>query len=302
MARARTIKPGFFQNEFMASKAPEVQLLFLGLLTIADRDGRLEDRPLKIKGQVFPFTEIDIDAALNELASTSDPFQDAPFIFRYTVDGRRYIQVVNWEKHQNVHPKEVPSTIPPMPCFSGHACVEKHGSTSMHEGKAGELHGPAAERCGSRAAFPSLPSLPSCTSIPSLPSSPSPADAGSGGGGEAIKENFYLPVGYKVPSPIAENPEFLAVVIEWCQYLFGKLGAVVQFQTLDKHLRDAIRHGPEATRWAVDSAMEFGWRAPNWKGLATRGVEQNGTVRKPKTKNQLALEKIAREAEIHEQA
>ncbi len=56
MARARSIKPGFFHNEFMASKRPEVQLLFLGLLTIADREGRLEDRPVKIKGQIYSLT------------------------------------------------------------------------------------------------------------------------------------------------------------------------------------------------------------------------------------------------------
>lgn len=138
MARARSIKPGFFQNEFMASKRPEVQLLFLGLLTIADREGRLEDRPVKIKGQVFPYTDIDVDSALSELAAIEDPFQDQPFIYRYVINGRRYIQIANWSKHQNVHPKEFESKIPPMDTAMhessmGHACQEKRGSGVEHE-------------------------------------------------------------------------------------------------------------------------------------------------------------------------
>lgn len=114
MARTRSIKPGFFQNEFMARKRPESQLLFIGLLTIADREGRIEDRPAKIKASVFPYADVDVEAAIDELASIDDPFQDQPFIYRYIVDGRRYIQIVNWDKHQNVHPKEPESCIPAM--------------------------------------------------------------------------------------------------------------------------------------------------------------------------------------------
>ena len=49
MARARNIKPGFFKNEFLAEMPCEVRLLFIGLWTLADREGRLEDRPKRIK-------------------------------------------------------------------------------------------------------------------------------------------------------------------------------------------------------------------------------------------------------------
>jgi hypothetical protein len=42
-----------------------------------------------------------------------DALQDRGFILRYVVQGIRYIQVVNFEKHQRPHSNETPSAIPP---------------------------------------------------------------------------------------------------------------------------------------------------------------------------------------------
>lgn len=105
MARSRNIKPGFFLNEELAEIEPLGRLLFAGLWTIADREGRLEDRPRRIKAAVLPYDDCDVDHLLNELYKQK-------FIIRYEVDGARYIQITNWHKHQNPHCKEKPSTIP----------------------------------------------------------------------------------------------------------------------------------------------------------------------------------------------
>ena len=106
MARARNIKPGFFANDLLAEVSPLGRLLWIGLWTQADREGRLEDRPKRIKAQVLPYDECDVGALLDEL-------QDNGFLERYSVDGNQYLQVVNWAKHQDPHYKEVKSTIPP---------------------------------------------------------------------------------------------------------------------------------------------------------------------------------------------
>jgi len=106
LARTRAIKPGFFQNEYLAELPLEARLLFIGLWTLADRDGRLEDRPKRIKGAIFPYEEIDVDKALLLLAESPERF-----IVRYEVDGKRYIQIVNFGKHQHPHHKEKPSII-----------------------------------------------------------------------------------------------------------------------------------------------------------------------------------------------
>ena len=53
--RARNIKPGFFKNDTLAELEFAARLLFIGLWGLADRAGRLEDRPKKIKAEVFPY-------------------------------------------------------------------------------------------------------------------------------------------------------------------------------------------------------------------------------------------------------
>lgn len=105
--RARSLKPGFFQNEHLAALSPHARLLFAGLWCIADREGRMEDRPQRIKASIFPYESIDIEALLTELATSS-----GNFIIRYQTDENHFIQVVNFRRHQTPHIKECASTIP----------------------------------------------------------------------------------------------------------------------------------------------------------------------------------------------
>lgn len=106
--RARSIKPGFFRNADLLECDPLTRILFAGLWCLADRDGRLIDRPKQIKIEVMPCDNCDVDAMLTDLASKG-------FIIRYQHDGKRFLQVQNFLKHQNPHVKEPPSDIP-APC------------------------------------------------------------------------------------------------------------------------------------------------------------------------------------------
>lgn len=104
MARLRTIKPGFFTNEYLAECGPEAMILFAGLWCIADREGRLEDRPARIKVECLPYFNADPNDLLQRL-------HDRGFIQRYEADGSSFIQVLKFSKHQTPHVKEKPSTI-----------------------------------------------------------------------------------------------------------------------------------------------------------------------------------------------
>lgn len=135
MARARNIKPSLFKNEILGQADPIYTLLFQSLWLLADREGRLEDRPMRIKAETFPYRDgLNIDAMLSWLHENG-------FIVRYSSrenpnDSRenRYIQVVNFFKHQNPHKNEAESTIP---CFSnGCTTSEKIGTTSEKIGSA----------------------------------------------------------------------------------------------------------------------------------------------------------------------
>jgi len=105
MARARNIKPGFFKNEDLAECSPWARLCFIGLWTLADRAGRLEDRPKRIKGELFPYDTVDVEPLLQELARYG-------FIERYETDGVRVIAIPKFADHQKPHSKEKPSELP----------------------------------------------------------------------------------------------------------------------------------------------------------------------------------------------
>ena len=107
MARARNIKPSLFKNEVLGVADPLFTLAFEGLWVLADREGRLEDRPLRIKAETFPYRDgVNMDAILGWLHENG-------FILRYTIDGANYILVLAFHDHQNPHKNEIESVIPP---------------------------------------------------------------------------------------------------------------------------------------------------------------------------------------------
>ena len=106
--RARNIKPGFFRDEQLMQVPPLGRILFAGLWCLADREGRLPDRPAQIKWDILPADDCDINALLDELSARG-------FIRRYIVDGTKYIEVTRFLAHQNPHHKEKASIIPPPP-------------------------------------------------------------------------------------------------------------------------------------------------------------------------------------------
>jgi hypothetical protein len=106
--RARLLKPGFFSDADLVDLEPLTRLLFIGLWCLADREGRLVDRPRDIRMQVLPSDRCDCDAMLGALAA-------GRFIIRYEVDGERLIQIRKFTAHQQVHRNEAASKLPP-PC------------------------------------------------------------------------------------------------------------------------------------------------------------------------------------------
>jgi hypothetical protein len=113
MMRSRIISPEFFRDEDIARLEEVQKVLFIGLWTLSDRQGRLVDNQVYIKSNLFPYSDVitsnDIARHLDALASPH------PFIIRYTVEGKRFIQIKNWDKYQRVHPHERQSSIPPVP-------------------------------------------------------------------------------------------------------------------------------------------------------------------------------------------
>ncbi|MGC8054817.1 hypothetical protein ACP3WB_23960, partial [Salmonella enterica] len=90
MARARNIKPAIMVNEDLASLPPLTRLLFIYLWMLADREGRLEDRPNRIAVQALPYDRsADVEAMLDTLCNEG-------FIQRYEAAGVKVIHIVSF--------------------------------------------------------------------------------------------------------------------------------------------------------------------------------------------------------------
>jgi hypothetical protein len=99
MARARNIKPAFFDNDELAENEPLGRLLFIGLWTLCDFNGNLEWRSKRIQKQLLAYDKCDID----KLAINLDK---SGFVRFYSDGDKIYLNVVNFSKHQNPHKNE----------------------------------------------------------------------------------------------------------------------------------------------------------------------------------------------------
>jgi hypothetical protein len=109
MSRARNIKPSLMADDDLANLPALTRLLFVFLPMLADREGKLEDRPARIAAQALPYDrDADVDGMLAALAA-------AQLIDRYRVDGKAYLQIRNFDRDQNPHMREVASEIPDNP-------------------------------------------------------------------------------------------------------------------------------------------------------------------------------------------
>ena len=114
MARIRYLKPDFFKDEHLKELPFEARILFSGLWCWADKEGRLEDRSERIKVEIMPYDQVDVEKLLDLLAKPKNG-SGRPFIQRYEVGGEKYIQIISWDKHQKPHHTEKKSLIPPPP-------------------------------------------------------------------------------------------------------------------------------------------------------------------------------------------
>lgn len=109
-ARIRTIKPELWQDERIGDLSRDARLLFVGLVTMADDEGRLRALPAGILGHVFPYDQDapkKLDGWLSEVEATG-------MIVGYQNGGRPYMAFRNWARHQKIN-RASDSVLPPPP-------------------------------------------------------------------------------------------------------------------------------------------------------------------------------------------
>ena len=108
MARKRMVDPNIWQSEDFNSLPLLGRLLFIGMFSNADDEGRGVANPVFLRSMVFPYDEsirgADIEKALSEIGSKMS-------VLLYSHDGKQYYQLTNWDKWQRVD-KPKPSLFP----------------------------------------------------------------------------------------------------------------------------------------------------------------------------------------------
>jgi hypothetical protein len=123
MSRIRTIKPEFVQSESTGNLSRDARLLFILIWTIADDVGRTRAASRMLASVLYPYD----DDVPDLIDGWLDELEQRACIRRYDVNGARYLEVVNWLKHQKIdHPS--PSRLP---AFSAGLAKVREASRSL---------------------------------------------------------------------------------------------------------------------------------------------------------------------------
>jgi hypothetical protein len=105
--RIRTLKPEIWEDQAVGKLGPWERLLFIGLITMADDDGRLLALPTAIAGRVFPWDA----SAAGKVAGWLRRVAQVDLVLLYQCEGIDYIQIRSWSSHQKIN-RKVDSRLP----------------------------------------------------------------------------------------------------------------------------------------------------------------------------------------------
>lgn len=108
MARIRSLKPEFFMSDSTGAVSFGARLLFAGLWTLVDREGRWIWRPKMVKAHIFPHDRDEV-VSVEEWATE---LVRADMVRFYQDDEAVYVWLPAFLKHQRPHPKEPASVLP----------------------------------------------------------------------------------------------------------------------------------------------------------------------------------------------
>lgn len=114
MPRRRMIDPGFWEDPTMGTLSIPARLLFIGMISHADDEGRLEVEPRYLRRAVFGFDDVTVADVVELLDEIRRLCRSVQF---YQVDGRSFAAFRNWHRYQYIQ-KAQASRLPPPPDFT----------------------------------------------------------------------------------------------------------------------------------------------------------------------------------------
>lgn len=108
MARIRTIKPEFWEDEKLAELPVHARLLFIGTWNFADDNGALLANPVLMKSHIFPYEDIGIST----ISEWIDMLVENGMLIRTTYNGKDYLVIRKFLIHQKINRKSIRINIP----------------------------------------------------------------------------------------------------------------------------------------------------------------------------------------------
>lgn len=109
MSRKRFVDPEMWRDPAVSKMTRDERLMFVGLITIADDEGRLAASPAALQGALYPN---DPSVSPNRVRRWRDGIvAKLPNVHLYAHDGVEYVSLRRWERYQKPsHP--TPSKLP----------------------------------------------------------------------------------------------------------------------------------------------------------------------------------------------
>ena len=109
MARIRTIKPEFWEDEHVSHLPVACRLFYIGCWNFADDQGVFKANPTFLKSRIFPYDD-DIDT--DEIVSHLQNLEEKKMIIRFSYERDSYYVIRRFSKHQVIDKRYFRASVP----------------------------------------------------------------------------------------------------------------------------------------------------------------------------------------------
>jgi len=96
-SQRRMVYMKIWTSEQFGGLSDKAKILYIGMVTLADDDGRLRGNPAYLRGQIFPYNE---DLSVTDVLQFRNEVEKSGLITTYSIDGFEYIEHPKWEEYQ----------------------------------------------------------------------------------------------------------------------------------------------------------------------------------------------------------
>jgi uncharacterized phage protein (TIGR02220 family) len=110
VARTRSVKPEFWNDEKTGMLSSDEKCLFLGMLNFADDEGLIKANPLFLKASIFPYDSKMTPKKIENILRT---FQERSLVYLYERNKQHYAWIIKFRVYQRIDKPQKPNNPAP---------------------------------------------------------------------------------------------------------------------------------------------------------------------------------------------